>query len=156
MTCDELHDRLADLLGNELPPDQRAAADQHLADCDACRRLADGFASVERLLRRHVPNVADATAAAAPLAPGRAAPPTRRAALVGLRYAAVIAVGFLGGYAARAPRDDRPVPPPAHAVPAIVDATPLNAALVSRYQALESAYPGAPAFSRALVALARP
>lgn len=39
MTCTDLRDHLADLVEGTTPPAHREAIDQHLATCEACRRL---------------------------------------------------------------------------------------------------------------------
>jgi hypothetical protein len=39
MTCTDLRDHLADLVEGSTPPAHREAIDQHLATCEACRRL---------------------------------------------------------------------------------------------------------------------
>lgn len=158
MNCPAFHERLAEYLADELPAADRSAAEAHAAECADCRRMASELAAAEQVLRSGI--VADALSEAAvrglslPRVAGRHGPVVRMT-LMPLRYAAMIAAGFLAGYALRgsAAPDTRS---PAPAVGGVHVASAVHHTLVSRYQAAEAAYPEAPAFSRSLVALARP
>ena len=43
MTCEQVTQFLIDYVSGELPPDERAALDRHLAACSACRDYLDSY-----------------------------------------------------------------------------------------------------------------
>ena len=43
MNCEEVHEILAAYVGGELPEEERASAEDHLAVCAACSRELDGY-----------------------------------------------------------------------------------------------------------------
>jgi anti-sigma factor RsiW len=55
MTCRELAAVLADLIGDELPPERRREAEVHLHDCPGCMALLDSYRLTIRLARRLPP-----------------------------------------------------------------------------------------------------
>jgi hypothetical protein len=50
MTCTEAHARLAELLYGDLPPDEAAAVEKHLAGCPTCREERTALMRVRSLL----------------------------------------------------------------------------------------------------------
>ncbi len=93
MNCDKINDVLADYLGDELTDDDRAAVDEHVADCAACRAEVLSLSATVSSLRSLEPPVG-------------ARPVIRRTATIRWRprllaHAAVLALGIGIGYAVR-------------------------------------------------------
>jgi anti-sigma factor RsiW len=160
MTCATLRERLADLIAGELPSPERAEADAHLASCADCRRTVAELSAAEQMLRAGSASPAQAESAVRGLVLPRGE--ARQSVLlrfvpIAIRYAAVIVLGFVGGYLTRGPSAGAPTSPPTGAGTVRVTDEPLvNPAIVARYQAAEATFPAAPRFSRSLLALARP
>jgi hypothetical protein len=57
MTCRELAAVLADLIGDELPPERRREADVHIRGCPGCMALFDSYRLTIVLARRLPPLV---------------------------------------------------------------------------------------------------
>ncbi len=144
MNRDEIDAMLADALGGELDPSQRERFDQLLADDP---RLAEEFRDLQRA-------VAAIRSLDDPAGIGeRASAPSRRALAVpwraGMRYAAVIGVAFVAGFAVRAlmPAGSKvpPVTPPAAESPA---------AWEQRFADVYLLHPSESSLARSLVAVA--
>lgn len=157
MTCKHVRDQMADFIGGELSAEQTAVVRDHLASCDACAREARGLQAAAAVVEA---GDLSATAAAAKALTidwetiERAAQSTakstrirpRAAAL--LRYAAVIAIAFAGGYLARGPRLAGPE--------TRTMVTDPEMALARRYETASRSYPHASEMSKSLLALATP
>jgi anti-sigma factor RsiW len=57
MTCRELAAILADLVNDEVPPEQRREVDVHMRDCPGCMALFDSYRLTVLLARRLPPLV---------------------------------------------------------------------------------------------------
>lgn len=53
MHCEDLEERLTDLLEGDLEPELEAAALEHLATCDRCERVLAETRDVMRLAQEH-------------------------------------------------------------------------------------------------------
>ncbi len=144
MNRDEIDAMLADALGGELDPSQRERFDQLLADDP---RLADEFRDLQRALVAFR-SLND------PVSIGeRASAPSSRAVgahwRAGMRYAAVIGMAFVAGFALRAlmPAGSKvpPVTPPAAESPAAWERRFANDYLL---------HPSESSLARSLVAIA--
>ena len=144
MNRDEIDAMLADALGGELDPSRRERFDQLLAQDP---RLADEFGALQRALVA-IRSLDD------PVSIGeRASAPSRRAVAVswraGMRYAAVIGVAFVAGFAVRAlmPAGSKvpPVTPPA---------AESQAAWEQRFADVYLLHPSESSLARSLVAVA--
>lgn len=160
MNCEILQARLADYVAGELSAPERLAADAHLAECGACHRQANELSATERMLRNGVAPQTNAEHAVSgvelPKLDDRRSLPTRTAPAA-LRYVAVVALGFLGGYLTRDRNlNDKPSMQPNNAPARVMETLPVNPAFVARYQAAETTFPAATSFSRSLLVLARP
>jgi transposase len=143
MTCNEFRNHLADHLGGEAAAGAEQALRRHAETCGECRdelaglELALATLEQSRLTRAQAEQRVSQTPRAISLAPAL------------LRYAAVIALAFGGGYAVRGMRSPAATPAPAHVAPAVQPAE-----LASRYVAASSAYPRASSLTHALLAIA--
>ncbi len=144
MNRDEIDAMLADALGGELDPSQRERFDQLLDDDP---RLADEFRDLQRTLVAFR-SLND------PVSIGeRASAPSRRAVAVhwraGMRYAAVIGVAFVAGFAVRA------LMPAGSKAPAVTSlAAESPAAWEQRFADLYLLHPSESSLARSLVAVA--
>ncbi|MCR4315778.1 MAG: zf-HC2 domain-containing protein [Planctomycetes bacterium] len=120
MNCERFEALLADALGNELDPKDRALFDAHLESCDKCREEFDSARKVIGLIER-LPAPSTSSFVAAPRAPRS---PWRSF----LRVAAVMLVSFILGYLARGEREPASVAIPG--LPGVGDAT-VESAIVS-------------------------
>lgn len=159
MNCTQLEPHLPDLLGGELSPELGLACAAHLADCGTCRARVEALQDVQALLR-------DAATGAERLPlraiggmsrSARPAPTSiARPMFAVLRYAAVIVLAFLAGFATRAP--GKPVTPAgssAVAPAAGPGELASNPRLQREYREIASAHPEATSFGRTLLLLAR-
>ncbi len=144
MNRDEIDAMLADALGGELDPSQRGRFDQLLAEDP---RLADEFGALQRALVA-LRSLNDPVSIRE-----RASAPSSRAVAVhwraGMRYAAVIGMAFVAGFAVRAmmPGGSKvpPVTPPAAESPA---------AWEQRFADVYLLHPSESSLARSLVAVA--
>lgn len=109
MNCEQVEQLMADALGDELSESDRGPFNAHLADCPRCRaeyasnrRALDAMRSLPSPRQVGLRREGDRLILAP--APQRAGAPTRRWAATAARYAAVIVLAFILGYAARAAR----------------------------------------------------
>ncbi len=58
MNCEELHPRLLDFVDGDMPPQQKAAVRDHLAECPACRAEVDQLRAGHRAVRAAVGQLA--------------------------------------------------------------------------------------------------
>jgi len=100
MNCERAKDLLADALGHELTGEDRAAFEEHLGSCDACRLEYASLTETLGVLRRleTVPPQASLPFGA-PTA-GLTSPRIRLFAGLA-RYAAVVALAFVAGFLSR-------------------------------------------------------
>ncbi|MFQ5423689.1 MAG: anti-sigma factor family protein [Phycisphaerae bacterium] len=103
MNCHEFEHWMADILGGELSAQDRAAFDDHLAACQACRTEYESAAATVRTLRS-LPPPPDVSVrrsgdrlVISGARSGRVGGRRRLASAI-LRYAAAIALAFAGGY----------------------------------------------------------
>lgn len=146
MTNEQFNDLLADWLGDELSPDDRTAFERELAANPLRRAEAQRLREAQDLVR----------ALARPQPQLRQPHPAMlRVVAAALRYAAVIALAFAGGYMARGP--DAPATQPA--APRVVEQPPARAPgdsrLADRYAAALRKFPDSPTLSHSLLMLAR-
>ena len=59
MTCEEVTQFLIDYVSGELPPDEHAALDRHLAVCRACRDYLDSYRKTIAIGKRAMMPCAD-------------------------------------------------------------------------------------------------
>ena len=144
MNRDEIDAMLADALGGELDPSQRERFDQLLADDP---RLAEEFRDLQRA-------VAAIRSLDDPASIGERSPaPSRRALAVpwraGMRYAAVIGLAFVAGFAVRAQ-----MPADSEAPPVAPWAAESPAAWEQRFADVYLFHPSESSLARLLVAVA--
>lgn len=60
MRCEELAERVTDLMEGDLGPDDEAEALEHLASCEHCERVLAETQAVVRLTREHGRETVDA------------------------------------------------------------------------------------------------
>ena len=96
MRCEQWRETLSAQLDGEDDPTEREHADAHLAGCAGCRDWFEQAATVNRLTRTGlaapIPDLSAAIVAALPAATAPL-PPSRRARLVAVLYAALAGVG---------------------------------------------------------------
>lgn len=105
MNCERFMDVLADALGNELPPTMQAEYDTHMASCAACRRESESMHETLSTLR-HLPPAPEVSIRRldGSLVLGRSTDLRRSARPrwdAMFRYAAIILLAFLAGFAIR-------------------------------------------------------
>jgi len=103
MNCHEFERYLAEALGDELSPQDRAALDAHLAACQTCRAEYESAAATIRTLRSlpPPPDVSVRRSGDRLVISGARSGRNggrRRLANVALRYAAAVVLAFAGGY----------------------------------------------------------
>lgn len=159
MTCREFQSELADELAGEPTARDSRAIRSHAAECESCARELRSLSDVQHQLRMGLVSRERAESAAAAVVPGfraAASPSTLRLPAL-VRYAAMIAIGFLAGYSLQGSRGNAIVSAsPSARETTLVAVDPIHQSISSRYRAAEAAYPGASMFSRSLVAVARP
>ena len=160
MNCQQLEPHLPDLLGGELSPELGLACAAHLADCSGCRARVEALQNVQALLRdaatgaeRFPLRAIGGISQSARTAPSSIARPM----FVVLRYAAVIVLAFLAGFATRAPGKPVGGATGTSAVAAAAGAgdPAANPRLQREYREIASAHPEATSFGRTLLLLAR-
>ena len=103
MNCDRVEMLTADYVGAELKGPERQDFENHLAACEDCRERVSGLVCAERFVSRQVPAQKLADRAVASLVVTE--PPNEHAMQVrsvpwrkGLSIAAVLTIGFVGGF----------------------------------------------------------
>ncbi len=125
MDCHEFESRIADYLGDEMPADDRAACDAHLASCSTCRARAGDCQTVIRTLQRlETVSPELATRQTASLIVVRRPPIWRRIGGVMLKAAAVLAIGVMIGRQSRVPAPSQTTDPTALAAAPAADIHP--------------------------------
>jgi|GEM_PF-6297576 len=175
MNDDQFQDMLADYLSGELDADRAAEFRAELESNEQRRRLAEELQAAAAALESNLISEEQAEAAVGSLAwddienqtqphadpvagrtqPGyeQASPHSRRWAGV-LRYAAIIAFAFGGGYLSRGRETVEQTTPASLAPPAFVSA-PLNEEYVAKYVKAAREYPQSSTFTRSLLMVAR-
>ena len=158
MDCEQFTDRLADFLGQELSAEQHEAAQQHLRSCERCRELARGLQAAAAATESNVPTVEEAAQQTdtlrLPTSPGMHAARRRRAPsylLTVIRYAAVIAIAFGGGYLYRGVG----AIPPGEVGAATAGPDELFPYIERRVAQIDKQFPGTSELSRKLLLLAK-
>lgn len=117
--------RIADYLGDEMPADDRAACDAHLASCSTCRARAGDCQTVIRTLRRlETVSPETATRQTASLIVVRRPPAWHRIGGGMLKAAAVLAIGVVIGRYSQASESSQPTAPTALAAAPAADIHP--------------------------------
>jgi len=111
MDCEQIQEKLADYLGQEMEPAERMAFEEHLAGCRRCGDEVGALRDTIRSLRELAP-LPQAVPAAPLLASGRGgpAPGTRHYLRRSLAYAAVLLIGVGVGWSARPAAPSQPPP----------------------------------------------
>jgi anti-sigma factor RsiW len=102
---------MADALGGELTGQDLARFESHLSECQACRTEYQSMSATVAAMRT-IPGPESKTARPLPLlkTSGRRDRPLWMRSLAVLRYAAIIAIAFVAGYAARGVSQAPPPP----------------------------------------------
>ena len=153
MQCEQVRSRLADFLGGEMSSADAAQVHDHLARCAACEREVRGLREAVGVLREgelsHDTAQERAEAISLQLLDEQRVIRGPFAVVPALlRYAAVIAISFGGGYLMRS--SGSAASPPSIAL----ESKDTGVALAQRYEAASRAYPKAPGISKGLLALA--
>lgn len=106
MNCGQFESLTPDALGGELPADQQAAFDSHLAECARCRSEYESLSATVQQIASLPPAPSvriERLGEQLVIAPETAAPLRRSwTAWRTVRFAAAIALAFVAGYALRA------------------------------------------------------
>ncbi|MCB9852200.1 MAG: zf-HC2 domain-containing protein [Phycisphaerales bacterium] len=98
MDCRTFESLLADAIGGELGDSDRAAFESHADACENCRREYRSLASTMNLVRDRIGTIDAQSNRHGRETSAKARSSSRRAIF---RYAAIIAIAFLAGYALR-------------------------------------------------------
>ncbi len=150
MTCDMWLMKMIDVTAGEATAEDVAALEAHVATCTACANEYAAMRATTTHMARAAGSRAEANAATARL---ELYTPPHRLALRGWAVAAMVALAFAGGYAARTLSSTSPVPP---APVAAGDTRPTkSASTAGEYARLHATAPKLPAMARGLLSLAR-
>lgn len=163
MNCQQFDQQLPDFLGGELSAQHSVDCAEHIATCAACRTRVGGLQDVQALLQSATAG-AERFPANAVTVRSQSSPASRaanvRPLIAILRYAAVIAIAFLAGFATRGPgprsQSATIVKGSGPETPAINVVDPVaNPRLQREYREITSAHPEASSFGRTLLLLAK-